>query len=238
VVKISPDFPRPTATVDVEAVASAVWGYATRTLTGLTGTPRSDLLGVDQSLATIGYTSDRAAKLDNLDVAVSTRSSHTAADVWAVTTRTLTSLAGQPRIDLLGEDASFEAGTGTRKALIDRLASMEAFDTPIEGTLTADGTEQTIVLDEISGNPQRFLEGYIDLSNMASGDTVVIRYYVSLTSPVDYKKYAEETYSGAQSLPLLYITTKPARYGIKVTLQQTAGTYRTFKYQFFRRRTS
>ena len=228
-----PDFPRVMATVD----PAVIWTYSTRTLTGFTGTPRSDLLGVDQSLDAIGYTSARAAKLDNLDVAVSTRSSHTAADVWAVTTRTLTSLAGQPRIDLLGEDASFEAGTGTRKTLIERLASMEAFDTPIEGTVTMDGTEKNVVLDEVSGNPSRFLEGYIDLSPMASGDTIVIRQYMKIAATGDYVKYAEETYSGAQSLPLLYIVSKSGRYGIKITAQQTAGTYRTLTYQMFRRRT-
>jgi len=229
-----PDFPRVTATVD----PAVIWTYSTRTLTGFTGTPRSDLLGVDSDLATIGYTSARAAKLDNLDVAVSTRSSHTAADVWAVTTRTLTSLAGQPRIDLLGEDASFEAGTGTRKALIDRLASMEAFDTPIEGTVVMDGTEKNVVLDEVSGNPSRFLEGYIDLTPMASGDTIVIRQYMKIAATGDYVKYAEETYSGAQSLPLLYIVSKSGRYGIKITAQQTAGSYRTLGFQFFRRRTA
>jgi hypothetical protein len=230
----TPDFPRPTATVD----PSVIWNYSTRTLTGFTGQPRTDLLGSDQSLASIGYTSARAAKLDNLDVAVSTRSSHTAADVWAVTTRTLTSLAGQPRIDLLGEDASFEAGTGTRKGYIDRLASMAAFDTPIEGSVTMDGTELNVVLDEVTGNPQRFLEGYIDLTPMASGDTIVIRQYMKISATGAYVKYAEETYSGAQSLPLLYITTKSGRYGIKITAQQTAGTNRTLQYQFFRRRTA
>jgi hypothetical protein len=222
------------ATVD----PSVIWNYSTRTLTGFTGTPRSDLLGSDQDLATIGYTSARAAKLDNLDVAVSSRSSHSAADVWSVTTRTLTSLAGQPRIDLMGEDSSFEAGTGTRKSLIDRLASMEAFDDPIEGSVTMDGTEKNVVLDEVSGNPSRFLEGYIDLSPMASGDTIVVRQYMKIASAGDYVKYAEETYSGAQSLPLLYIVTKPGRYGIKVTAQQTAGTNRTLQYQFFRRKTA
>jgi hypothetical protein len=229
-----PDFPRVSATVD----PSVIWNYSTRTLTGFTGTPRSDLLGVDQDLATIGYTSTRAAKLDNLDVAVSTRSSHTVADIWGYTTRTLTSLAGQPRIDLLGEDANFEAGTGTRKALIDRLARVEAFDDPIEGTVTMDGTEKNVVLDEITGNPQRFLEGYIDLSPMASGDTIVVRQYMKIASAGAYVKYAEETYSGAQSIPLLFIVTKPGKYGIKITAQQTAGTNRTLTYQFFRRKTT
>jgi hypothetical protein len=224
-----PDFPRIATPADV-------WTYATRTLTGFTGQPRIDLIGADESLDTHGYTSARAANLDRLDVAVSSRA--TAADVWGYATRTLTSLAGQPRIDIMGEDASFEAGTGTRKALIDRLAAMEAFDTPIEGSITMDGTEQTIVLDEIAGNPQRHLEGYIDLTPMAAGDTIVIRQYIKISPTGDYVKYAEETYSDAQSLPLLYVTTKAGRYGIKVTAQQTAGTYRTLTYQFFRRKTT
>jgi hypothetical protein len=229
-----PDFPRVQAIVD----PSVIWSYSTRTLTALTGQPRTDLLGQDSDLATIGYTSARAGKLDNLDVAVSTRSSHTVSDIWNYTTRTITSLAGQPRIDLLGEDASFEAGTGTRKAYIDRLAMIEAFDTPIEGTATMDGTEVSIILDEVTGNPQRFLEGYIDLTPMASGDTIVIRQSIKIASTGNYVKYAEETYTGAQSPPLLYVVTKPSKYGIKVTAQQTAGTNRTLTYQFFRRKTT
>jgi len=159
-------------------------------------------------------------------------------DVWTYESRTLTSLTGQPRIDLLGEDASFEAGTGARKTLIDRLAYVDAFDTPIEGSVTMDGTEKTVVQDELTGNPQRFLEGYIDLSPMASGDTIVVRQYIKISDAGGYVKYAEETFTGPQSLPLLYVTTKPGRYGIKITAQQTSGTYRTLTYQFFRRRTA
>jgi hypothetical protein len=229
-----PDFPRVQAVVD----PAVIWNYSTRTLTGFTGQPRADLLGSDQSLAEIGYTSARAANLDYLDAAVSTRSTLTAAEVWAYTTRTLTGLTGQPRIDLLGEDADFETGTGTRKQLIDRLAYMDAFDTPIEGTVETSGSEQTVIQDEISGNPPRFLEGYIDLSSLATGDTIIIRQYIKITPAGQYTKYAEETYSGPQDLPLLYIVTKPCRYGIMITVLQTAGTSRTLIYQFFRRRTT
>jgi len=225
-----PDFPRPTVSVDYDAVATAVWGYATRTLTGLTGQPRADLLGSDQDLASIGYTATRAAKLDNLDVAVSTRSSHTVSDIWNYTARTLTAFTGQPRIDLLGEDASFEAGTGARKSVLDRVLAPTA---PMEGTLTADGSEQIVV--EATGTLEFQLDGYIDLSSMASGDSITVRQYMKIKSGGGYVKYAEETFSGAQSLPLLHILTKPARYGLKVTLQQTSGTYRSFDYQFFKR---
>jgi len=205
-----PDFPR---------VATDVWAYATRTLTGFTGTPRSDLVGLDEAVYT------------RLDVAVSTRSSHAAADIWAVTTRTLTGITGTPRTDLLGEDADFESGTAARKARIDRLMAAEP---ETEGSLTMDGTEQTLILSELG--VQHHIEGMVDLTPMAAGDTVVIRQYMSIVTPVSYVKYAEETYSDAQTIPLLYITTKTATYGLRVTIQQTAGVYKTFNYQFFTRR--
>jgi len=150
--------------------------------------------------------------------------------IWSYSERTLTSFTGQPRIDLLGEDEDFEAGTGTRKSVLDRLLASE---NPIEDTLTANGTEQVVV--EATGTLEFKLEGYIDLSNLSSGDTVVIREYMKIKSTGEYKKYAEEKYSGSQPLPLLHIITKPSRYGLKITLQQTAGTYRSFDYQFFKR---
>ena len=164
-------------------------------------------------------------------------------EVWTYPTRTLTSLSGQPRIDLLGQDVSLQdiGYTSTRASKLDnldRLPSMEAFDTPIEGSVTMDGTEVTVVLDEITGNPTRHLEGWIDLSPMQNGDSVTIRLYVKTTSTGNYVKYAEETYTDTQSLPALHLVTLPARYGIKITMQQTAGTYRTFNYQFFRKRTT
>lgn len=237
-----PDFPKPVVAVDYDAVASAVWGYATRTLTRLTGTPRADLLGVDQDLATIGYTSDRASKLDFLDVAVSTRSSHTVTDIWTYTTRTLTSLAGQPRIDLLGEDASFEAGTGARKARIDRLGLMEAHRTPTEGTATfatTDSYPKTVTIIDTStmdiAGKQHLVDGFVDLSALASGESIVVREYMTIKSGGSPIKYAEETYSGAQTIPLLHITTKPARYGLKVELYMASApsANRSFDYQLF-----
>lgn len=228
-----PDFPRPPP---AEVDPAVIWAYATRTLTGFTGTPRSDLMGEDADFeAGVGA---RKARIDLVDVAVSTRSSHVAADIWGVATRELTGITGTPRTNLLGEDADFEAGTGARKARIDRLDIIEAFDTPIEGTHTpsALNTEEDVILDEPVGDPLRYLEGFIDLTNMAAGDTVVLREYLSLVTPVSYVQYAEETYSDAQALPALYVRTKPGRYGIRVSLEQTAGTIKDFPFQFFRKR--
>ena len=228
-----PDFPR-------AATASEVWAYAARALTdkadfALSAASRAAVVDEAWDEAQSGHVGAGTFG-KRLDADMTTRSTHAAADIWAVAARTITALTGTPRSDLLGVDATFEASTGTRTTRIDRLANIEAFDAAIEGSITADGTEQNLILDEVAGDPSRFLEGMVDLNNMAAGDAVTIRQYLSLVTPVAYRKYAEESYSGAQTMPALFIVSKSGRYGIKVTLQQTAGTYRVFPYQFFRRR--
>jgi hypothetical protein len=134
-------------------------------------------------------------------------------------------------------EAMNEQGYTTGRAeLMDKIAKIPAFDEPIEGSLTMDGTEQTLFIDEIGGNPPRYLEGYVDLSSMGAEDKIVLKIYVKISPNGDYKAYAEAPYEGIQDLPLAYLATKPTRYGLKITAKQTAGTYRTLTYQFFRRR--
>lgn len=222
-----PDFPKPPpSAVDY----AAIWGYATRELTGLTGQPRSDLLGEDATFeAGVGA---RKAKIDNVDALVSSRSSHAAADIWGVATREITGLTGQPRTDLMGEDASFEVATG-RPAKIPRLDNIPAYETPVEDSIVMDGTEKVLV--EKTDDKIGLLEGHVDLTPMASGDTIVIREYMQIKAAGAYVQYAEETYNDAQALPLLHVSTKPAKDKIKVTAQQTAGTNKTLDVQFYRR---
>jgi len=152
------------------ASATQMWEHPTRTLTGFTGTARSDLIGADEALytyystarakkldyldasvstrarqadilsdatpfpganidapissrATAGdspdpayYTTTRAVKLDYLDAAVSSRSSHSAADVWSVATRTLTGITGTPRSDIIGADEPLYTYYSTARA--------------------------------------------------------------------------------------------------------------------------
>jgi len=133
-------------------------------------------------------------------------------------------------MDLMGEDATFELGTGARKARIDRILATEP---EIEGSVLMDGTEQELAKSELGVQHQ--IEGMVDLTPLALGDTVLVRVYMSIKTPVSYAKYAEETYSGPVSPSLLFICTKVAKYGLKVTIQQT-GNYRTFNSQFFIRR--
>jgi len=186
----------------------------------------------------------RITNLDRLDVAVSTRSSHAPLAVWDIL---LADILATDSIGLLLK-TNVDVAISTRSApgdiLVDpavkidagRLNRMPAFDEPIEGTLSPAvlGTEYDVAKSEVGVS--HYLEGWIDVSEMAAGDEVVITYYVSLVTPVAYKKYASETLSGVQDNPAFHLVTRPARYGIKVTLNQTAGTLRSFPFQFFRRR--
>jgi len=118
--------------------------------------------------------------------------------------------------------------TAERAAKIDGIFTFEEL---AAGTLTADGTEQTVIEVTTIGT----LEGYIDLANMQAGDSVTIRLYVRLKSGGAYRLYDSATYTDAQTKPALHIVKLPTRYGIRVTLEQTAGVNRDYDYNFFRR---
>jgi hypothetical protein len=103
--------------------------------------------------------------------------------------------------------------------------------TPLKkGKITANGEEQTVL--EYTGTG--IISGHIDLKNMDDGDTVIIRQYIKAAEEEDYTKYAEEQYKDKQENPLIYITPKAIDIAIKVTIQQTTGTYKTFNYNFVR----
>jgi hypothetical protein len=115
--------------------------------------------------------------------------------------------------------------------IAERIAS-ELKGIPIEGTIVADGSEQTIL--ESSETETHYFAGYVDLSELAAGEQVIMKEYVSLVLPVDYKSYHDETYTGVLSNPVLFIYTRPARCGLKLTMKQISGTHRNFKFQLFR----
>ena len=98
------------------------------------------------------------------------------------------------------------------------------------GTLSATGAEDTI--KEITATVNK-LHCFVDLTAMQAGDTIVVRQYMKIKAAGTFIKYADETYSDVQALPMLYVVTKPAKDGIRITLEQTAGTNRDYDWQTF-----
>ena len=99
------------------------------------------------------------------------------------------------------------------------------------GTVPMTGAQDTVF--EVT-DYKNFVEAYVDLTNMQAGDSVTVREYMKIVSGGAYVLYGTETYTDAQTINLLWITPKPNNYGIKFTMQQTAGVNRTFPYAVFR----
>lgn len=99
-------------------------------------------------------------------------------------------------------------------------------------SIMADGTEQTL-LEQPGGSPSEVL-GYIDLANMSDGNTIMLRFYVKIKAAGEWRRAYEDTYSGVQAPPLVHVVKRPENHGLKVTLQQIAGSYKSFDHEFFK----
>ena len=105
------------------------------------------------------------------------------------------------------------------------------------GTLTADGTEQTLVIvNEPLGlfSPHVL---FVDLDNMIAGDTIIIRIYYRLSDGGTLKLWDSQTFTGVDGglvnlAKIVDIGLHPNRHGFQVTLQQTAGTNRAYIWEF------
>ena len=98
------------------------------------------------------------------------------------------------------------------------------------GTLTADGTEQT--LGDLTGN--KYYSAHINLVNMASGDTTVVKLYVKVLSTGSAGLYSSQTYYDAQTNKLVFIPPQPSTQEWKLTLTQTAGTNRDYDWVIYK----
>jgi hypothetical protein len=99
-------------------------------------------------------------------------------------------------------------------------------------TPSALNTETTVVEFANVGNTY-ITEGYIDLGNLASGDTVVVTEYIAVDG-VNYRIFDQNTFQNAQSKPIIRFHAKTFTSNMKhkVTINQTAGTLRSFPYSF------
>jgi len=105
--------------------------------------------------------------------------------------------------------------------------------------LTADGTEQnTYVMSNPLGiNVPRVV--FIDLDEMVAGDSVTIRVHYRLAQGggyllQDWQQYVGQDGGLANSKTLIAVDLYPNRFGLRVTLEQTAGAgFRDFLWKWF-----
>jgi len=94
-----------------------------------------------------------------------------------------------------------------------------------------DGTEQTLFESTELGE----YSGYIFLDQMQTGDEIAIRVYIKDVEDGVYKLREVVVFTDAQDAPAVEIRPIIGKVGIKVTAQQTAGTYRTVTSMWFKR---
>lgn len=103
-------------------------------------------------------------------------------------------------------------------------------------TLSSNGTQTAVIGTEHTlYNPttSKWFSGYVDLTNMASGDTTEIRVYVKVKTAGSDIVYSLDTYTNAQSPPLIHIPSLPSDLSWKLTLKQTAGTGRAYDWRVY-----
>lgn len=91
-------------------------------------------------------------------------------------------------------------------------------------TTLADGTEQTLFTTSTSNH----YTASIDLSNMQSGDTLIIRAYKKVLTGSSFAEVIKETFLGAQDAPNFYIPFISCPFGYQLTIEQTGGTNRNY----------
>ncbi|GAG25433.1 unnamed protein product, partial [marine sediment metagenome] len=101
------------------------------------------------------------------------------------------------------------------------------------GTLTADGAEQTLYIDNAPLGVHKPRTVLIDLDNMAGGDTTELRVYYRLNAGgglqlLDFNPYVGADGGLANSRVLVAIDLYETRFGVQVTLEQTAGVNRDY----------
>lgn len=94
-----------------------------------------------------------------------------------------------------------------------------------------DGTEQTLFESTKLGE----YSGFIFLDEMKPNDAITIRLYVKDLEDSVYKKWDYTAYSYAPDKPAVRIKPIIGKVGLKVTAQQTVGTYREITYMWFKR---
>jgi hypothetical protein len=109
-----------------------------------------------------------------------------------------------------------------------------ASKTEYTGTVTPTTLDtETTVVEITAQNDTYIVEGWMDLRNLASGDTVIIKVYVAVDGTT-YSPFIIQTYSGVVGYPVVRFHSmqlcKNMKY--KVTITQTSGTLRSFPYGF------
>jgi len=99
------------------------------------------------------------------------------------------------------------------------------------GTLVTDGTQQTL----FTLTTNKFFGGYVDLTALASGDTIIVREFHQIKGAGSLIPSNTQTFIGARPTDkkLLEFPMKPNNHGYRITIEKTVGPSRSLDFEFF-----
>ena len=98
-------------------------------------------------------------------------------------------------------------------------------------TLTTDGTEQNLYINDAPAGiyEPRILR--IDFTAHTAAETVIVREYYRIKSGGNYIKADEVSFVGVQDPLLISVDLEENRYGVKTTMEKTAGANQAYDYE-------
>ena len=117
---------------------------------------------------------------------------------------------------------------------IREVTDSEAILTEVADTITTDGTEQILYTEENPAGIFRPICFKIDMTNQTATETVDIKVYYRIGVGLNMILQSDTTFAGAQDPDLINVDLEPNRYGIRITIQNTAvGTHRAYDFEVF-----
>jgi len=130
---------------------------------------------------------------------------------------------------ILVDTTAIEIAVNAIKAQTDGLPVL----TETGGTITTDGNVQDLYINNAPGGIFRPICVKIDFTNHTAGETVVITTNYRIKAAGGLTLQDTVTYAGVPASPLININLEPNRFGIRVTIQKTAGANRDYDWEVF-----
>jgi len=116
---------------------------------------------------------------------------------------------------------------------IREVTDSEAILTEVGGQITTDGTEQTIYTEEAPAGIFRPVSAKVDFTNHTAGETVILRLYYRIAPGGAFVRQDATTFAGVPVDLLIHTDFEPNRYGIRFTIEKTAGANRAYDWEVF-----
>lgn len=116
---------------------------------------------------------------------------------------------------------------------IEAIVEAEAILEETGGTITTDGTEQNVYINNAPGGIYEPRWFNINFANHTVTEAVTIKVYYRNTAGGGWIQDDSQAFVGVPVNLLISVALKPNRYGCRVTVEKTAGTNRAYVWEVF-----